>query len=104
MTVAPLGVPSMHLIGEKDPARPQSEATVTLYSAAPTAATQAVYRGARASADASGDGAATAEGPSALSFREEVVHPNDHMPPRQKESAQALYEFAERWSPRQRAS
>jgi hypothetical protein len=61
MTCAPLAIPSLHWIGEKDPARPASEANVPYYEEA---------------------------------HRIVMVHPNDHMPPRQKEFAEALAEFA----------
>lgn len=71
ITSAPISTPSLHLIGEKDPARLASEANVSYYDE---------------------------------STRQVLVHPNDHMPPRQKEFAVALSEFAERWSPRERAA
>jgi hypothetical protein len=70
MTCAPLSIPSLHWIGEKDPARPASEANIPYYEEA---------------------------------RRVVMVHPNDHMPPRQKEFAEALAEFAERWSSTPRA-
>ena len=68
MTGGRLQCPSLHLIGEEDPARPFSENMVELY---------------------------------AEETRTVLLHPNEHMPPKQKESALQLLEFAQHWSPTQ---
>ena len=95
VTAAPLGAPSLPLIAERDPARVHSETNVELYSDVSNDATTTHFLsrdGSTPVADCDGE----------ASFRAVALHPNDHMPPKQKEYAQALAEFAERWSPRQR--
>ena len=100
MTCAPLGVPSMHLVGEKDPSRSFSEANVQLYATGTGPADGGTSTYAERQADGSGgSGGSSGEG---AAFRGVVVHPNDHMPPRQKDVAEQLAAFAERWSPRER--
>ena len=88
----PLGIPSIHLIGESDPSRPFSVAASELYASEPTAATRDVFSSLPAASPPHAAGAAD-------SIRVVLTHPNDHMPPRQKESAQAVLDFARRFSP-----
>ena len=88
MSSGPLGIPSMHLIGEHDPARAFSEATALMYADAPTVTTASIFRSRMPT---------MADGP----LRVVVRHPNDHMPPKQKDIVQAVAAFAERFSPRE---
>ena len=85
MTSGPLGIPSIHLIAEKDPSRLFSVATVDMYAERPTEATATLYG---------------CKGCDEGGFKVVVEHPNDHMPPRQKEVVAKVVEFAERFDPR----
>ena len=100
-SAGPLGIPSIHLVGEKDPSKPLSYATSAMFADQPTAATSAIFGLASGTKDDAhlGDVPGTA-GP----IRVIIEHPNDHMPPRQKEIVAAVAEFAQRFSPRIRAA
>lgn len=108
MSAAPLGIPSIHLIGEKDPALPFSYATTKMYATAPTPTTTRTYDH-KAAATAPAEAAmaelvaeGAVEGAGAAPFQVVVEHPNDHMPPKQREVVAEVAKFAERFSPRVR--
>eukprot|EP00966_Prymnesium_polylepis_P200938 4656420-Prymnesium_polylepis.1 len=86
-----LGVPSLHLIGAQDPAKPYSEALTKLYSDEPTPATTAVFGHTDTLVNAGGCGDDGAR------LRSVVVHPEGHFPPRKKEFAAVVREWAVRW-------
>lgn len=99
-----LPIPSLHPIGEKDASRKLSEDLATLYAETlddthgPASAASGLSAPSSTTTgslpeDASQDASAS------LPLRTILVHPNDHMPPRQKEFAQALASLARRHSP-----
>ena len=102
LTAAPLGVPSLHLIGRDDPAKPLSVACTEMFAAQPTDATRRLYRPAMSASEAFSSLGLEPSRAALPPLRLVIEHPNDHMPPRQKEFAQALAEFAETHSPRER--
>lgn len=83
LTGAQLALPSLHLIGVEDPNRPFSENMLRLFSDAPTPLTSSVY-GIAANTETSG-------------FKQVLMCPNAHMPPRKSEFALALRNFAHKW-------